>query len=87
MGCNIDNLQVLEPISGHKTRVNNTVNLYSYLRFCGNTMCTAGPNDNLWLTEVTGMDMNGCIMPNDSHFALSWAIGGLVGPHGDKAKN
>ena len=33
-------------------------------------MCTVGPNDNLWLTEATGMDMNGCDMPNDSNFAL-----------------
>ena len=63
------------------------VNLYTYLRFCGNIMWTAGPNDNLWLTEATGMDMNGCVMPNDNHFALFRAIGGLVGPHGDKTKN
>ena len=33
-------------------------------------MCTVGPNDNLWLTEATGMDTNGCDMPNDSNFAL-----------------
>ena len=67
--------------------MNKTVNLYSYLRFCGNNMCTAGPNDNLWLTEVTWMDTNGCVMPNDSDFALFWAIEGIVGLHGDKMKN
>ena len=50
--------------------MNKTVNLDSYLRFCGNIMCTVGPNDNLWLTEATGMDTNGCDMPNDSNFAL-----------------
>ena len=33
-------------------------------------MCTAGPNDNLWLTKTTEMDTNGCGMPNDSNFAL-----------------
>ena len=33
-------------------------------------MCTVGPNDNLWLTEATGMDTNGCDMPTDSNFAL-----------------
>ena len=44
------------------------VNLYSYLRGCDNTMCTAGPNDNLRLTEATGLDKNGCDMPNDSKF-------------------
>jgi hypothetical protein len=58
------------PISGHKTRVNNTVNLYRYLKFCGNIMFTLGPNNNLWLTEATGMDTNGCDMLNDSKFAF-----------------
>ena len=33
-------------------------------------MCTVGPNDNLWLTEATGMDTNGCDMPTDSNVAL-----------------
>ena len=51
-------------------RVNNTVNLYSYLEFCGNIMFTLGPNNNLWLTEATGMDKNGCDMLNDSKFAF-----------------
>ena len=87
MGCNLDNLQVLEPISGHKTRVAKTVNLYSYLRFCDNIMCTAGPNDNLWLTKATRMDTNGCDMSNDSNRALFWTVGGAVAPHGGKMKN
>ena len=78
---------VREPNSRHKTRVNKTVNLYSYLRFCGNIMCTAGPNDNVQLTEATGMDTNGCDMLNDGNFALSWRIGDVVGPHGEKMKN
>ena len=85
--CDIDNLRLLEPISGHKTRVNNTVNLYSYLRFCGNIMFTAGPNDNVWLTEATGRDTNDYNMLNDSNFALFWTMGGVVGPHGSKMKN
>ena len=50
-------------------------------------MCTAGPNDNLWLTEATGMDTNGCDMTNNSTFALFWAAGDVVGPHGGKMKN
>ena len=33
------------------------------------------------------MDTNGCDMPNDSNFALFWAIGDVVGPHGGKMKN
>ena len=57
-------------MSEHKTRVNKMVNLYSYLRFCGNIICTAGPTDNFRLPEATGMDTNGCDMPNDSNFAL-----------------
>ena len=72
LGCDIDKLRLLEPISGHNTRVNKTVNLYSYLRFCCNIMCTADPNGIFWLTEVTGIDRNGCDMPNDSNFALFW---------------
>ena len=51
-------------------------------------MCTMGPNDNLWLTEAIGMDTNGCNMSSDSiNFALFWAIGGVVGPHGVNMKN
>ena len=68
--CDLDILPLSEHIYGHQTRVNKTVNLYSYLRICGNIMCTAGPNDNLWLPEATGMNTNGCDMPNDSNFAL-----------------
>ena len=49
-------------------------------------MCIAGPNDNLWLTEATGMDTNGCDMTNDSNFAIFWAVGDVVGPHGDNMK-
>ena len=85
--CDIDNLRLFEPISGHETRVNDTVNLYSYLRFCGNIMFTACPNDNLWLTKATRMDTNGCNMLNDSNFALFWTMGGVVGPHGGNMKN
>ena len=70
LGCNIDNSWLLEPISGQKNTVTKTVNLYSYLRFCGNIMCTAGPNENLWLTKATRMDTNGCDMPNDSNCAF-----------------
>ena len=62
----------------------NTVNLYSHLRFCGNIICTVGPNDNLWLTENTVMDTNGCDMPNGSNLLLFWTIGDVVGPHGGK---
>ena len=47
----------------------------------------AGPNDNLWFTEDTGMDRNGCDMPNDSNFALFWAVEDAVGPYGGKMKN
>ena len=70
-------LQVLlAPISEHKTGVTKTISLYSYLRFCGNIMCIAGPNDNLWLTKFTGMDTNGCDMPNESNFAFfgEWGV-------------
>ena len=67
--CDLDILPLSEHICGHGTRVNKTVNLYSYLRICGNIMCTAYPNDNLWLPEPSGMDKNGCDMPNDSNFA------------------
>ena len=91
LGCNIDNLRLLEPISGHKTRVTKTVSLYSYLRFCGNIMCITGPNMNLRLTKATRMDINGCGMPNDSsrslfgqwgvlwvHMGAKWRIGDFV---------
>ena len=56
-----------------------------FRRFCCNIMCTADPNGNLWLKEVTGIDRNGCDMPNDSNFALFWW--GAVGPHRGKIKN
>ena len=42
-------------------------------------MCTTGPNDNLWLTEASEMDMNGCDMLADSNFALFWDNGGYCG--------
>ena len=77
LGCDMDHLKLLEPISEHKTVVTKTVNLYSYLRLCGNIMCNAGPNGNLWLTEATGMDTNGCDMSNDSNFALLLGSRGL----------
>ena len=85
--CDIDNLRLLEPISGHKTRVNKMVNLYSYWKLCDNIMCTAGPNDNLWLTEATGMDSNGCDMPNDNNVALFWGNSGCCMSAWSKMKN
>ena len=72
--------------SGQKNRVTKTVNLYSYLRFCGNIMCTAGQNENMWLTKATGMDTNGCGMLTDSNWALFLDSGGVVGPHRGKRK-
>ena len=83
----IDNLGLLEPISGHKTRVTKTQKLYSCLRFCGNIMCTAGQNDNLWSTKATVMDKSGYDMPNGGRVALFWTVGGVVGPHGREMKN
>ena len=77
--CDIDNLHVLEPISRHKPGVNKTINLYSYLRFCGNIKCTAGPNGNVWLIEATGIDTNGFEMLNDGNFALLLGNGGCCG--------
>ena len=44
-------------------------------------------NENMWLTEATGMDKNGCDMPNDSNFAAFLTKGGVVGPHGGNIKN
>ena len=61
-------------------------NLYNYLRFCGNIMCTAGLNEIFWLQVATGMDANGFGMLNDGNFALFWAIRGAVGPHGGNMK-
>ena len=66
----VDNLRLIEPISGHKTRVNDTVILYIYLRLSGNIMFIAGQNDSLCLVEATGMDTNDCNTLNDSSFAL-----------------
>ena len=84
--CNIDKLRLLEPIFGQKPRVNNTLNRYSYLIFCGNTKCIAGPNGNLSLTEATGMDINGFEMLNDGNVALFREMGVVVGPYGGKMK-
>ena len=50
-------------------------------------MWTVSPNNNVCVTEATGMNMDGCDMPNDNIFALFWAIGDVVGPHGGKMKN
>ena len=50
-------------------------------------MCTARPNDNLWLPEATGIDINGYGMPNDSNFSLFCAIEDVVDPHGGRMKN
>ena len=85
--CNIDNLRLFETISGHETRVNNKVDLYSYLRFCGKITCTAGPNTNLRLAEATRMNANGFDMLNDDDFALFWTMGSVVGLRGGNTKN
>ena len=87
LGCNIDNLWLLEPISGQKTKVTKTQKLYSCLRFCGNIMCTAGPNKNLWLTKATRMDIYGYDMPNDSNFALYFGQWGCCGSAWGGMKN
>ena len=87
LGCDIDNLRLLERSVGHKTRGTKTVNLHSYLRFCGNDRCSAGKNDSLWLTEVTGMDTTGCDMPNNSNVPFLDNGGVVVGPDGDKMKD
>ena len=63
------------------------VNLYSYLRFCGNSMCTTGPNNNVWLPEATGMDTNGSDVLNGDNFALFLGNGGVVGPPWGKMTN
>ena len=84
----IDNLRLLEPILDTKPeRLKRQTYLHSYVRFCGNIMCTAGPNDNLWLTKVTGMDINYCEMPNGSNYALFGAVGGVLGLNWGKTKN
>ena len=77
MRCNIDNLRLCERISGHKTRVNNTVDLYNYLRFYDNVICTASRNKNFRLTEATRMDAHGFVMLNDGNFALFRTMGVL----------
>ena len=63
------------------------VNLYSYPSFCGNIMCTAGPNDKLWLTKAIGMDTNGCDTQNDNNVALVLDSGGCCGSAWGKMKN
>ena len=55
------------------------VNLFSYMRFCGNIMRTGGPNNNSWLIEATGMDENGCDMLNDGNFTHFLDNGGCCG--------
>ena len=75
----VDSLRIFEPIYGHKTRVNNTVDLHSYLRFCGNIMFSAVSNNNVWLTESSGMNTNICDMLYDSNFALYLDNGGCCG--------
>ena len=67
---NLDNLQLLEPISRHNNRENKKANLYHYLRFCGNIMHTMGLTINLLKTEVTSMNTNGYVVQNDTNFAL-----------------
>ena len=74
--CSIDNLRLFGPISGCKTRVNNKVDLYSYLRLCGDIMCTASLKNNLQLTEATGIDASGFDMLDDRNSALfgRWGV-------------
>ena len=50
--------------------LNKAVRVYSYLRFCGNILCSLDPNENLWLTEATGMDMNSCGMQNSGTYSF-----------------
>ena len=85
--CNIDNLRLFGPISGHEARVNNKVDLYSYLRFCGDIMCTAGPKNNVQLTEATGIDASGFDMLNDGNSALFLDNGGCCGSTWRNMKN
>ena len=42
-------------------------------------MCTAGPKDNMWLTEATGMDVNGFDMLNDGNLTLFLGNRGCCG--------
>ena len=65
----------LNQFLGNKTRVKKMVKTGTlmYLKFCGNIIFSAGPNDKLCLGEATGatgMDSNGCSMINDSHLAV-----------------
>ena len=84
--CNIEHFQIVELYSGHKTRVNKTVNLYNFLRFCDNSMYTVGPNNKQWLIKATEMDANGFYMLNDSDFTLLTGNGGgaVKGLHAGK---
>ena len=50
-------------------------------------MCTAEPNDILWLPEATVMNTNDCDMLDDSNFLFFGAIEAVVGPHGGNMKN
>ena len=80
-------LWLLKPIFEHKTRVNKMANLYFYLRFCGSIMYTAGLSSTLWLTEATGINVNGYNMLDNGNFALFWTTGGVVDPHRDTTKS
>ena len=42
-------------------------------------MCTVDPNDNLLLTEATGIDVNGFEMLNDGNLTLFLGNGGCCG--------
>ena len=57
------------------------VNLYSYLRFCGNSMCTTGPNNNFQVTEATGIDVSGFDMLNDGNSAFFFDNWGVLWVH------
>ena len=66
----IDNLPLFELMSvPHKQSEQHSKP--NYLRFCGNIMRSAGPNNKFWLTEATGMDANCCDLLNEGSPASS----------------
>ena len=84
----VDNLTLFEPISvtqdhskEHSKPVQYPVVLWHF------QLCTGFPNNNLWSTEATRMDANGCDMLNSGNFVLFWTTGGFVSPHGNTNKN
>ena len=45
-------------------------------------MRTADPNDNLWLQEATGMNVNASDMIHNGNLALFLTMEDIVGLHG-----